>query len=86
MGEDGSIEIPQPLQVTLAGGGDSQLPVKELQKAGRWQADCARIIYANNDFSKARKSDENYAKDAIKKAQALWGALPDSWKEAITGE
>ena len=77
------VSIPSPLLVSS----DSSNPllIDNTQKAERYMADLAKQLYFNTDFSRSNKSDDNIAKDAIKRAQSFWNNLPNSWKEAITG-
>lgn len=77
------VSIPSPLLVSS----DSSNPllIDNTQKAERYMADLAKQLYFNTDFSRSNKSDDNIAKDAIKRAQSFWNNLPSSWKEAITG-
>lgn len=78
-----SVSIPSPLIVACDSG--SPLLVDNTEKAERYMADLARQLYANTDFSRNNKSDDNIAKDAIKRAQSFWNNLPNNWKSAITG-
>jgi hypothetical protein len=55
------------------------------EKPGKWMADCARMIYANNNFTESQSSDENLAKQAIAHAKVLWSQLPTDWKKAVAG-
>ena len=78
-----STSIPSPLIVSSEP--DNPLLIDNTEKAERYIADLARQLYSNTDFSRNVKSDDNIAKDAIKRAQSFWNNLPNSWKEAITG-
>lgn len=78
-----SISIPSPLVVSIEP--NNPLLIDNKEKAERFMADLARQLYSNTDFSRNNKSDDNIAKDAIKRAQSFWNNLPSSWKEAITG-
>ncbi len=77
------VSIPSPLLVSS----DSSNPllIDNTQKAERYMADLAKQLYFNTDFSRSNKSDDNIAKDAIKRAQSFWNNLPSSWKQSITG-
>ena len=77
------VSIPSPLLVSS----DSSNPllIDNTHKAERYMADLAKQLYFNTDFSRSNKSDDNIAKDAIKRAQSFWNNLPSSWKQSITG-
>ena len=77
------VSIPSPLLVSS----DSSNPllIDNTQKAERYMADLAKQLYFNTDFSRSNKSDDNIAKDAIKRAQSFWNNLQSSWKQSITG-
>ena len=75
--------IPSPLIVSSEPS--NPLLIDNTEKAERYMADLARQLYSNTDFSRNNKSDDNIAKDAIKRAQSFWNNLPSNWKEAITG-
>lgn len=77
------VSIPSPLLVSS--DSNNPLLIDNTQKAERYMADLARQLYSNTDFSRNSKSDDNIAKDAIKRAQSFWNNLPSSWKQAITG-
>ena len=77
------ISIPSPLIVSSEPS--NPLLIDNTEKAERYMADLARQLYSNTDFSRNSKSDDNIAKDAIKRAQNFWNNLPSNWKEAITG-
>ena len=77
------ISIPSPLIVSSEPS--NPLFIDNTEKAQRFIADLARQLHSNTDFSRNNKSDDNIAKDAIKRAQSFWNNLPSSWKEAITG-
>ena len=77
------ISIPSPLIVSIEP--NNPLLIDNKEKAERYMADLARQLYSNTDFSRNSKSDDNIAKDAIKRAQNFWNNLPNSWKQAITG-